>query len=407
MKQLEELRMKKSEDGSTCLITLYIPEGKVITDFTQQLVDEMGTAANIKSKTTRKNVQAALQVAMGILKKLPHKAPKNGLVLFVGVTEGSKMENYLINPTSPIEKKMYICDNRFHTDHLEENMLEKKTYGLLTIDSGFATVAVLIGTRLEILRSMTSGAPKKHRKGGQSAVRFARIREIAIEDFIKRVADEMKELFIESQKYQIEGLIIGGPGILKERLIRENFLDPRLLNKVIKVFDISYASDKQGMYELVEHAKEVLAGIRYVEEKALVQKWLDHVYRDTGLGTYGEQEVRTLLEQGAVDLLLMSSKVEKYRMTLRCQQCQHLIYNTIEKKDLESFTASLQGMKCPNCSSSLIVIDGKKDLIEELGEFAEASGAKVEIISPDTEEGQELLHFTGIAAILRYKATTY
>jgi peptide chain release factor subunit 1 len=45
----------------------------------------------------------------------------------------------------------------------------------------------------------------------------------------------------------------------------------------------------------------------------------------------------------------------------------------------------------------------KKDLLDELVEIAEAKGVSIEIISAETEEGQQLLKgFGGIAAVLRY-----
>jgi peptide chain release factor subunit 1 len=48
--------------------------------------------------------------------------------------------------------------------------------------------------------------------------------------------------------------------------------------------------------------------------------------------------------------------------------------------------------------------DGVQDVIEELAELAEQTGADVEVISTQTEEGVELRSsFGGIAAILRYR----
>ena len=95
------------------------------------------------------------------------------------------------------------------------------------------------------------------------------------------------------------------------------------------------------------------------------------------------------------------------RVKVTCAQCNYTSYKTVEGKKLEDFKTEIQGMKCPDCSSSLLNITETKDLVEDLGELAEQSGAKVEIISSDTEEGQELIHFTGIAAILRYKTSNY
>ncbi|MHA2363663.1 MAG: peptide chain release factor aRF-1, partial [Candidatus Hodarchaeales archaeon] len=274
-KQLDYLRNKRSEDGSTCLISLYVPEGRQISDFTQELTNELGTAANIKSKTTRKNVTTALNVTIGKLRLLGQKSPKNGFAIFSGVTTGSKMETYLIHPNSPVNKKQYICDSYFHIDHLEEHLIEKKIYGLITLDAGYGTIATLQGNRLTVLKSMQSQVPKKHKAGGQSAARFQRIRIMATHIFLKRVADTAKTLFIEDPNLQIDGLIIGGPGLIKNKLVEDNHLDNRLQPKVLRVLDVGMVSDKEGMAELVDKAQEVLEGTRFLEEKRLVQKWLN------------------------------------------------------------------------------------------------------------------------------------
>jgi len=48
-----------------------------------------------------------------------------------------------------------------------------------------------------------------------------------------------------------------------------------------------------------------------------------------------------------------------------------------------------------------------KDLIDEFIELGEKSGAKIELISPETDEGVMLLKaFGGIGAILKYRAAS-
>ncbi|NIO19573.1 MAG: peptide chain release factor 1, partial [Candidatus Aenigmarchaeota archaeon] len=79
------------------------------------LTSEAGTAENIKSKKTRKNVVQALNVLISRLKTL-HGAtsPEGGFVIFTGVTEGGKMEyHYIDNLPYPVSRKLYVCDNKF------------------------------------------------------------------------------------------------------------------------------------------------------------------------------------------------------------------------------------------------------------------------------------------------------
>ena len=208
-RKLEELSDKRSQDGSTCLVSLYIPPNRVLSDFVSELTDEIGTAANIRSKTTRKNVTTALQSLVGRLKQMGAKSPQGGLAIFAGVTSAGKNEFHMIYPPNPISKKLYVCDSFFHTVHLADHLVEKEAYGLITLDGTTATIAILRGTHLEIKKTTRSGAIKKHRAGGQSSVRFQRLHEEAVLRYLKRVADYAKDLYIENPEIEIKGLIIG------------------------------------------------------------------------------------------------------------------------------------------------------------------------------------------------------
>ena len=139
---LELFRLKKTlntlankEGRGTELISLYVPPGKQISDAINMLRDEYGTASNIKSTTTRKNVQDAIVKVQQRL-KLFKEAPENGLVIFCGAIPqngagSERIETYVIMPPEPINIYLYRCNSRFHTDHLQELLRENETYGIL------------------------------------------------------------------------------------------------------------------------------------------------------------------------------------------------------------------------------------------------------------------------------------
>jgi peptide chain release factor subunit 1 len=71
------------------------------------------------------------------------------------------------------------------------------------------------------------------------------------------------------------------------------------------------------------------------------------------------------------------------------------------------FEQKINGSACPKCNVPTLIVEEKKELIDELAETAETIGTDVEVLSDDTEEGQMLKKsFGGVAAILRYKAAT-
>jgi peptide chain release factor subunit 1 len=72
--------------------------------------------------------------------------------------------------------------------------------------------------------------------------------------------------------------------------------------------------------------------------------------------------------------------------------------------ELMKYERSLTDMRCPKCSNNTLVIEKREDLLDELMDLAEKAGAKIEIVSVETEEGVMLREsFGGIAAILRYR----
>lgn len=272
---LELFRLKKTlntlankEGRGTELVSLYVPPGKQISEVMNMLRDEYGTASNIKSTTTRKNVQEAIVKVQQRL-KLFREAPENGLVIFCGAIPqngagSERIETYVIIPPEPIHIYLYRCDARFHTEHLLELLREKETYGILLIDASGATLATLQGRRLEIVRQLTSGVPGKTRAGGQSSRRYERLRDMRLQDYFRRLGEHANETFLPIENFK--GLILGGPGPTKYDFEKGDYLNYMLKEKVIDIIDTAYV-EEQGVKEVVDKAPEIMRKIRYIEEK--------------------------------------------------------------------------------------------------------------------------------------------
>ncbi|HDD34019.1 MAG TPA: peptide chain release factor 1, partial [Thermofilaceae archaeon] len=208
----------------------------------------------------------------------------------------------------------------------------------------------------------------------------------------KRVGDYANRIF--SNVPDLKGIIVGGPGPAKEEFLKGDYLHYQLKEKVLGVFDVGY-SGEAGIYELVKRAEELLRDVQYVREREAMNEFLYHLARDTGLATYGEEEVRRMLQIGAVRLLLISEKLEKVRVYYRCRACGFESEVTVEEGAV---------VKCGKCGSNDLEITGKITMVEELARLAEQSGAEVIIVSTETSEGKELYRvFGGVAAILRFR----
>jgi peptide chain release factor subunit 1 len=393
---LQELSDKKGR--GTELVSVYIPRDKQISDVVKHMRDEQGQSANIKSKSTKKNVQSAIEVIMQRLRLFP-TPPERGLVLFVGmIPRGGpgteKMETYVFEPPEPIQTYTYHCDSEFFLEPLKEMLADKDVYGLAVLDRKEATIATLKGKRVDIVKTLTSGVPGKHKAGGQSQRRFDRVIELAAHEFLKKIGKHINDSFLPIP--DLNGVILGGPGHTKEDFLKGDYMHHEIKNKVITTVDTSYTGEF-GIREVIDKSMDALAEMEVIREKKLVQRFLHELVSDDGLASYGEKEVRHNLLMGAVEVLLLSEDIYSQRKTYECSVCGHTSDYTNKNANEDSEKI------CKKCNEKMKITESK-DVIDDFVEMAEEVGSDVEIISTETEEGTQLLRaFGGIGAVLRYR----
>jgi peptide chain release factor subunit 1 len=393
---LKELSEKKGR--GTELVSVYIPPNKQISDVVKHMREELSQSANIKSKQTKKNVQSAIEVIMQRMRLFP-RPPERGLVLFVGmIPKGGpgteKMETYVFEPPEPVQTYTYHCNSQFFLEPLEEILEDKEVYGLAVIDRKEATIAIMRGKRVEIIKNLTSGVPGKHKAGGQSQRRFDRLIELAAHEFLKRIGDHINEAFLSHE--DLKGVIIGGPGHTKEDFVNGDYLHHEIKQKIITTVDTSYTGDF-GIREVIDKSMDVLTEIDIMREKKLVQRFLTELVDENGLASYGEAEVRQNLINGAVEVLLLSEDIKSKRYVYECTSCGQKEKKTIKNE------GKIEEKVCENCGDTM-KHSSSHDVISDFVAMAEEVGSEVEIVSTETEEGMQLLRaFGGIGAILRYR----
>lgn len=339
----------------TELVSVYVPKDYDLNKIINHLQQEQGTASNIKSKQTRDNVIAALEKMIQHL-KLFKKTPEHGLAAFAGnVAEREGQQDYQvwsIEPPLALNLRIYRCDKDFVLEPLVEMAEDKNLYGMVVMDRREGNIALLKGKGIQVLVSTESMVPGKFRAGGQSAVRFARNRELAAKDFYKKIASYMKEQFLNMEN--LKGILVGGPGPTKYEFVEGNYITADVKKKIIAIRDLGYTGEF-GLQELLEKCQDVLADEEVAEEKKQVKRFLNLLATKPGMVSYGEKEVRKQLEFGTVDLLILSE-----------------------------------------------VIPDKT--IEDLEKEAEKTGSEVLIVGTETTEGNQIKELGKVCAILRYEA---
>ena len=233
---------------------------------TKLLSDEMGKAAQIKDKNNKMSVIEAQGSARERL-KLYQRAPDNGLVVFTGkiMDENSTSERKLIcvfEPFKPVNLSIYNCDSKFYLDELKKKLLiNEPPFGFIVVDGNGALYATLQGNAREILNKFTVELPKKHHKGGQSSVRFARLREEKRHNYLRKVCEVAAQTFITDNRCNVTGLVLAGSADFKNDLNKTEMFDPRLQVKVVNIVDVSYGFEN-GLNQAIDKSAQTLSNMK-------------------------------------------------------------------------------------------------------------------------------------------------
>ena len=110
----------------------------------------------------------------------------------------------------------------------------------------------------------------------------------------------------------------------------------------------------QSFKELVELSEDGLANQEIIHEKKILERFFDNLGAKPKMTPYKFEEVKKALEYGAVDVLIVSKEYDKTKAG-------------------------------------------------ELKTVAESTGATVEMVSTETEEGKQFSNLEGIGAIQRFE----
>jgi len=384
--ELESYRGRKTE-----LISYYLPPNYDINAAISQIASEIATARNIKSDTTRNNVIDALERVANALKSVG-KVGKNGLVIFSGNVGKGKDEFkvWVIEPPEPLNLKLYRCDQQFLVEPLKELLREKEVYGLIVLDSKEVTIGILRGKNIEVVYNDESNVPSKTVKGGWSQQRYKRIREQALEEWLKEVGQKASQIFLQNN---VQGILVGGPGPIKEDFVKGEYLDYRLRDKIIAVKDVGYTNE-YGLQELVNRSEEELSKSEIMKEKNVLKRFFEAVSKLQSNVIYGVKDVLRYLESGALDELIISEDFDYGKITLVCKNCGN-------RREEENFLSKVD-RTCNVCSNQM-EIENFENYFDKILETAKNFNTRVYIVSSQTSEGQQFLAFGGIAGFARFK----
>lgn len=265
------------------------------------------------------------------------------------------------------------------------------------MDGNGTLFGTLSGNTRDIVQKISVDLPKKHGRGGQSALRFSRLRDEKRHNYVRKVAELAVQNFITNDKANVAGIVLAGSADFKNDLNQSDLFDGRLQVKVIKIVDVSYGGEN-GFNQAIELASETLGNVKFIQEKKLIGKYFEEISQDTGRVCYGVEDTLKALELGAAETLIVYENLDISRWLLKGSSGDEVTLHTnkLQESNREQFQDKETGQEME------VVEQGS--FLEWLAENYKNFGANLEFVSDKSSEGNQFVKgFGGIGAILRYK----
>ncbi|MHA1754501.1 MAG: mRNA surveillance protein pelota [Candidatus Odinarchaeia archaeon] len=222
---------------------------------------------------------------------------------------------------------------------------------ICAVDSGEATIAIVGDFQTKILSRITESIPGKRVDSKEYSKAYTK--------FFNGILNSIDSTL---QNFEINNIILAGPGFVKEHLY--NFIiqkNPTLKGKII--IDNASSGDVSAITEVIKRGAttKAMAKLKAIEDAKDVDELLEHLAKQDEKAVYGINFVKKAADIGAVALLLLTDELLRIRE-----------------------------------------VEQKKELYQ-LIENVERTRGKVKIISTQHPAGEILKGLGGIAAILRFK----
>jgi peptide chain release factor subunit 1 len=394
--------LSEKEGRGMEFISLYIPREKSIDEIVAILKKESDSAV-VKSEGVRDRLQDAVKHVIQHL-KLKKEIPENGLAIFAGTFVTNNPESEVLDieelvPPEPITTYLCKVDDHFHLEPLREMLRDQRIVGLVAMDSKESSFGILNGERFELIENITSGIPGKSGKGGQSQRRYERERDMELTYFFHRVAEHATKAFLENHK--VTALIVGGPGPTKDDFLKGDYLHYELKNLLLSIVDTQSAG-RAGVREVLDKSSEALKNMCAPEQKRTVQRLMAELGKQDGLAISGLDSVLDALKNGEVEVALVTDSTDMIETVVMCKRCELSRAKIVNKEKKVQTVQEMVSSPCEKCDAVEYEVE-EKDIIDVLEDVASQTDARVEVISPESEEKAKLTGLGGFAALLRYR----
>jgi peptide chain release factor subunit 1 len=145
---------------------------------------------------------------------------------------------------------------------------------------------------------------RKTKKGGMSAARFSRQRDEQVKKFFREAGDMLNKELLPIID-EVDAIVMGGNVIRAKEFVKKSKLDKRLLAKIYPEYVSTSQVDEHGLHEAVKTISRLPIDKELRDEQRKWDIFMYYLMKEEGRAIYGEDEVRKALEDRAVVFLLI------------------------------------------------------------------------------------------------------
>lgn len=220
-----------------------------------------------------------------------------------------------IEPPKKVTKTFYKCDKYFHLDLVLEMFKEEVCFGIVFVTGKIYSFHKIIksGDHMESKKLVYDSVdlPNKHRKGGQSSVRFARLHDEREDAYISKLGELIVKYFMEENntRRSIEKLIIAGPGEKKRALSQDELVNKYFNNNII-LQNTGDVTD-QIIFETINNTRELFDLKKSNEEDNIFQEIDDLLNGDIDKLVFGMEEINECLSNNELEKIVTDEETAK------------------------------------------------------------------------------------------------
>ncbi|KAL3834776.1 hypothetical protein ACJIZ3_009512 [Penstemon smallii] len=272
-------------------------------------------------------------------------------------------------------------------------------FGFIVMDWNGTLFGTLCGNTKEVLHKFTVDLPMKHGRGGQSALRFARLSTETPHKYLEKTAELATQFYIDPQtsRPNVSGLILAGSPNFKTALSQSGVFDPCLQAKIMNIVDVCYGGEN-GFDQAIELSAEILSNVKFIQEKRLLGKFFEEISRDTFKYVFGVDDTLKVLEMGIVETLIVWENLDTTRYVLKNSSTGEVVLKHLNKNQ-EADETNFRDL----LTNAELEVQEKLLLIEWFGSEYKRFGCILEFVTNKSPEGYQFCQgFGGIGGMLSF-----